>query len=237
MKAIAKPSKQAGFTIIELMIATAVFSVIILVVTAAVLQFSRQYYKGIIASSTQGATRALVDDISRAIQFNGGGVFSTLGGNGYCVGSSKRYSYELNQQVTDTQPFSANQGYHGLVSDTDSSCSSNSATALNVAGLRADLATEGLTNPRELLGQNMRLTKFSIVGDESTDNLYTINARIVYGDNDLLCSPKADDCDQSTTSTSAVLDADPNVTCKSNVGSQFCAVSELTTTVRKRVTQ
>ena len=236
MSGVAKPTKQAGFTIIELLIATAVFSVIILVVTAAVLQFSRQYYKGIIASSTQGAARTLVDDISRSIQFNGGTVNpipDNINPTGLCVGTDKRYSYALNQQVTDAGSSLPNQGYHGLVSDDVTGCGTDTVP-LDVKSLPAKLPTT-LSNARELLGQHMRVSKFSVTGGNSTNNLYTISVRIVYGDNDLLCSQSAGDCNTPAPSSAAVLNTATDLSCRSTVGSQFCAVSELTTTVRKRV--
>lgn len=203
-----KRKKQAGFTIIELLIATAIFAIIMIVITVAVLQFSRQYYKGVVSSSTQSTARTLIDDVTRAIQFNGGAV--SVIPNGYCIGTAKRYSYALNRQVIDNSPDSAkHQGLHGLVSDTVSGCNT-STTALPVASL-GSLTTP---NARELLGQRMRLTKFDITNNSE---LYTITVRIVYGDDEVLTST-----------------TDPNMSCKSNAGSQFCAVSELTTSVRKR---
>ncbi len=92
------PRDSGGFTVIELMIATIVFAVILLVVTAGVLQFTRQYYKGINSSNTQAAARAIIDDMTRAIQFNGGDINPlTYSGKpaGYCIGGYKRYSYVL----------------------------------------------------------------------------------------------------------------------------------------------
>jgi prepilin-type N-terminal cleavage/methylation domain-containing protein len=206
-------NKQHGFTIIELMIATVVFSLILLIVTACILQFSKQYYKGIIASSTQNTARSLMDDVVRSIQFDTGAVYPLTGGgnSGYCIGETKRYSYKLFQQVTDNKPFAPHQGFHGLVSDTTSTDCKGSA-ALPVAGLPAALTT---TNARELLGQHMRLSRFDIAG---SNNLYTVTIRVVYGDDDLLTNP-----------------TNPATNCKSTVGSQFCAVSQLTTTVKKRV--
>lgn len=223
-------SKQAGFTIIELLIATVVFSVILLIVTVSVIQFSKQYYKGIIAGSTQGAARTLIDDVSRAIQFNSGGISQlTSGGSGWCIGTDKRYSYALNRQVIDTGAVAAShQGVHGLVSDTVSGCST-ATPALGVAALGGNLTTP---NARELLGQHMRLAKFDITGSA---DLYTITVRIIYGDDDLLCSPStAGDC-ADPNSKAGVNAGKSDLMCRSTAGSQYCAVSELSTTVTKRV--
>lgn len=220
-----QPSRAAGFTIIETLIATTVFSVILLVITVSILQFSKEYYKGIIVSSTQSTARTIVDDVSRSIQFNGGPVYALplTGGvpnpnpTAYCVGSSKLYSFALNQQVTDSSPDgNAHQGTHGIVSNDVNSCD---GTTVPVA-TKTIGSLSGLLNGRELLGQHMRLAKLSITGNGSTDNnLYSIDIKVVYGDDDLLTTPS----NPATT------------TCKSTTGSQFCAVSELKTTVQKRV--
>src|SRR4051812_8577751 len=91
---------QSGFTIIELLIATVIFALVLLVITTGVLQFTRQYYKGVISSHTQSAARAIADDVTRALQFGVGSVqpLTTNGTSpagqtyGYCIGQSKRYS-------------------------------------------------------------------------------------------------------------------------------------------------
>jgi hypothetical protein len=51
-----------------------------------------------------------------------------------------------------------------------------------------------------------------------TTGLYSIDVRVVYGDDDLLINPTA-----------------TNATCKVGSGSQFCAVSELSTVVQQRI--
>ena len=73
-----------------------------------------------------------------------------------------------------------------------------------------------ITNGRELLGNHMRLGTLDITPNGS---LYTIHLRVIYGDNDLLS-------DTSDFSKASCVGSIP--------GSQFCAVSDLTTTVQKR---
>lgn len=222
------PASQRGFTIIELLIATVIFSMVLILITTGVLQFTRQYYKGVISSNTQNTARIIIDDISRAIQFNSSTVYplaANNGSQGYCIGKSKRYSFARNYQVTDatppvTAPYQAN---HGLVSDNTNGCSSTTQ-ALPVRSLTS---LPGL-NPRELLGENMRLANLSIVG---SGDLYTVTVRVVYGDIDLLCSPTG----PGGCGPSGGFVNNTDLTCKSTTGSQFCAVSELTTTVKKRV--
>jgi prepilin-type N-terminal cleavage/methylation domain-containing protein len=214
----ARLNSQSGFTIIELMIATVVFTVILLVVTVAIIGFSRDYYHGVVLSDTQGTARAIADDVTRSIEFNGGDIVPLVSGGqvrGYCLGSSKRYSFESFQQVDDTPNTSQHQGHHGLVSDSLPGCS-NATAPINVKTIN-DLASlpPTSTNARELLGQHMRLAKLTI---NPVGALYVVNVKVVYGDDDLVSSP-----------------TDPNMYCKSMAGSQFCAVSELTTTVKQRL--
>lgn len=228
-------SRQTGFTIIELMIAMMVFSVILIVVTAGILNFSKQYYKGVIANQTQNTARAIIDDVARAIQFNSGGVYalnkhavSDPPGPivGYCLGESRRYSFAINRQVSNKVTLGPQQSRYGLTADTVSGCSTGTP-ALKTATMSSGT---GLANFRELLGENMRLNKFSIT---QTDGLYTITVKVMYGDNDLLCSPSVE-----CTKTGVTVPSDlskPDVQCRLTSGSQFCAISELSTTVKKRV--
>lgn len=215
MSTVPRMKRQGGFTIVELMIATAVFSILIVVITAAILQFTKQYYRGVIANRTQTTARNIMDDLTRSIQFNGGQVYELSDNNGYCIGDTKRYSVARNRQVRTTGAVAArHQAAHGLVSDKVTVCNT-STSSLGVATLPPALPTAN--NARELLGENMRVTKFTIT---SSGGFYVINLRVVYGDDDFLTT---------------VADPNPNPTCKSTSGSHFCAVAELTSTVKKRV--
>lgn len=60
----------AGFTIVELMIALAVFSVLLILVLAAITQMTRMYYKGVITARTQQSTRELIDRVAQQVQFS-----------------------------------------------------------------------------------------------------------------------------------------------------------------------
>jgi prepilin-type N-terminal cleavage/methylation domain-containing protein len=68
--------KSSGFTIVELMISTLVFSVILLVVTFGIVHFTNSYYRGINGSTTQDTARTIVDSVTQAIQFSSGTITS-----------------------------------------------------------------------------------------------------------------------------------------------------------------
>ncbi|HET8709294.1 MAG TPA: prepilin-type N-terminal cleavage/methylation domain-containing protein [Candidatus Saccharimonadales bacterium] len=231
LRYITRPTKPtAGFTLLELMIATSVFAVILLVVTAGILSFTRQYYKGVVSSTTQTTAREIMSEITQSIQFGsniqtdltaGGGV------EGFCV-DNKLFSYKPGTQVTDNGGVAAqHQGYHALIrSQLASGC--NSATAPIAMPNTANL----LAGQRELVGNHMRLATLKVTPLAAGGPLYSVHVRVVYGDDDLLCSISKGDCSSSATSIN--LDK-PDLACKGTIGSQFCAVSDLTTTVQKRL--
>ena len=96
---------QQGFTILELLIASTVFSVILLVATAGIIQIGNLYYKGITASKTQETARAIMEEVSRTAQFSKGSVVfgHNFGDDSsvkqICVGD-RRYTYEVDKKVT-----------------------------------------------------------------------------------------------------------------------------------------
>lgn len=210
-----KGAKQAGFTILELMIAAGVFAVIMLIVATGVISFTNRYYKGITASKTQATARSVLNTISQSIQFGQNVVLPTYNAGattyGMCIDDTL-YAFRPGQEVVDTPPFGANQGYHGLV-------------AMNGCSLPAVLPnTATLANGRELLGEHMRLNYLKIT---QNGNLYTINLRIVYGDNVLLSQPLPGNVPAWLVT--------PEACSGSQAGTQFCAVADLTTTVEKRL--
>lgn len=221
---------NSGFTIIELMIATTVFSLVLLLCTFGLLQVSRVYYKGITGSKVQETLRTITDEVSRAIQFDGGSVVPTpssvTAGSQFvfCI-SDQRYSVVTGRQLVDGNPDPAlSQVRHALVVDTVVGCN---------AGTTPQDPMAASVNGRELLAPRMRLVKFEVL--DKGDNLYAVNARVAYGDNDLLCSPAANDCNSSTPSSTAIL-GNNDLTCKNiRAGTQFCAVAELNTVVQKRL--
>lgn len=212
-------NKEHGFTILELLIASGVFSVILLVVAVGVTRFTAQYYKGITESKVQAATRQIMADIGQAIQFSSEPVSfvdpDASGVGGVCFGNTV-YGYAIGRQVTDTAPNAGNpwyQGYHGLVVMKNGTC----ARAAIAAVLNAQTLPAGA---RELLGRHMRL---SALDHQQNGHLYTIRIRVIYGDYDLL-SPAV------TGSTDWAME-----NCTSGADTQFCGVSDLQTTVERRL--
>ena len=215
-KQIYLPYKSCGFTILELMIATTVFAVILLVMAVGVIRFTNDYYKGITGSKTQAAARNIMAEIGQAIEFGKNITITNANGSGLggvCVDNTM-YSYQLGQQVIDKNPStSIHQGYHGLIEAAGGDCS---VIAPSVPNSPNPLPA----GTRELLGQHMRMAAFSVTPNGTT---YSIHIKIIYGEDDLLAP---------------ALTGSPtwaNEGCAGQSGQQFCATSDLSTTVEKRL--
>jgi prepilin-type N-terminal cleavage/methylation domain-containing protein len=227
-----------GFTLVELMIAAAVFTVVLLLISTGLINVGRMFFKGVNSSNTQETISNIVNDIADSIRLSGEAVSiinpNADGTQGFCVGT-RQYSYLLNSQLTDDAPVGG-QSNHVLVVNRLPSCSGT----ITAQALRGASSPQG----KELLSPKMRLTKLSLCmpGQGATptcptpsaigSNIYQVTVRVVFGDDDLLCSPSAGDCNNITMSTNL---NNPDLTCKNTIGSQFCSVAELTTSVYKRI--
>lgn len=203
------------------MMATMVFSVIMLVAAGIVVRFTTSFQRSMTATTTQNTARSVVDTISQSLQLYGDD-FSNMG-NGYCVGSTS-YSYTLGRQLDD-----AGQK-HVLVEQKE-------GLPIGCGSAAQDLASNP-SNPlgQELLAPNMRLARFDIV--PAGDGLFDLTVRVVYGDTDLLCSQAVGNCNSETILTASQLQDSAilnELQCKGTKGSQYCAVSEITTTIQRRV--
>lgn len=213
---------KRGFTVIELMIATGVFAVVLLTVTMAVLQMSRIYYRGVTTTNTQNTARQIMDTLSQAVQFSGDTIVPTAPAGtsqptgtdlAFCIGN-KKYSYVLGRALHDGPRDDSNKRMpHVLVEDRSSAdCVGGSPTPYNMA---SQAALTGSTT-RELMAPNMRLTDLRVFRE---GDLYRITVRVASGDSDVLTNPDAADAK-----------------CKGErLSIQYCAVTELSTVVTKRI--
>lgn len=206
---------QKGFTIVEMMIATVVFSMVLLLCSMAIIHIGRMYYKGMISNRTQDVARKLVDDVMSTVQL-GSGDSSTFvvhrpfdEGNPndgrwvYCLGRV-RYTYDSVRALGG----GSEPAKHVLWKDRVES------GACTPADLNADKPSD---NGVELLGTNMRLPVFEI---ETNDNrTWNVHIRVSYGEDDDLFE-----------------EGSGYGICKGvNAGGQFCAVSEFSTAVTRRI--
>lgn len=203
----------SGFTVVELMMATMVFSVVLLMIVMGILQFTRVYYKGLTERNVQSAARNVADAIGQSVQFGSANVTVANGATpgtlyAFCA-NDKRYSYVLGNQVSDSPNTSLHQIYHAMVVDDASGCTDSvqpqNLRQANVSG-------------RDLLAAKMRLSRLEV--SQAGSGLYKIRVKVVYGEDDLLTSPP-----DSLDATCIV----------GQSGSQFCAMADITTVVSRRV--
>lgn len=157
-----------GFTILELLISTTVFSVILLLCTFGLIQIGRNYYRGATITRTQNVARSVMSTLTQSIQFSGSDFEGQLPpaktpavspptSGEFCIGSLG-YTYNLGTQVGG-----------------------------NNFALKTSKCFNGKPAPNseqtELLGKGMSLRTFSI---EESGDYYTITLLIAYGDDDLL---------------------------------------------------
>ncbi len=158
-------SNAEGFTIVELLISTLIFSMILLIVTVGIIQITRVYYKGLTEAQTQNTARAAMDDITQGIQFSGGTVSATQASTkSFCIGD-QQYSYALGKQL-------GSQTTKALWKTNTPGCSGNPAVA---------------ASGKEFLSDKMRLSNLTVTSLGA--NLWKVSLTVAYGDDDLLDNP------------------------------------------------
>lgn len=157
-----------GFTVIELLVATTVFSIVLIVFLSAFLRISQLFYKGVNMARTQEAARGVMQSISDDIQFFQ--QTPTIGANYFCVGIH-RYVVNPGVQV------GSGPGQRGITREViGSGCPSPAVVAVN-----SDNATE-------LLDVGMQANNLALV---CLNGQCTITIKIVFygADNSVLVSP------------------------------------------------
>ncbi len=243
-------SIEEGFTIIELMIALSVMSVILIMSTVILIQIGGIYDKGVSGSNLQNSSRSIVQDISSAIEFSGYNpavtecspsplpvaVNNSCYVNGastdpyppeyaYCIGTV-RYSFIVNAELgTDagvTPPATTNHVlWRDVLNHYNDPCVPVDFNNLNNPHDSYTVPGSG----HELMAYHTRITAFNITpatGPEltGTGNVYDITFSTAYGDSDLLNISGA------------------NTTCKSQitlVSTQFCSTASVSSTINARV--
>lgn len=241
MKKLTAIQKSSGFTIVELMIALSVLSVLLIISTLTLMNLGRMYVKGSNQANAQDTARNVINDLAAQLQLGGAqpNIDNTTTFGGYfCIGTT-RYSYAVGRQVSDSPD--ADQTRHALWRDTMDSSTCPISAPLN---LNSSLPSP---NGRELIPEHMRLTQFNIQPISDKMGLYKLEVGVAYGDDDLLCNRNAvHDCDSDWINThpaqhkNNLRPSDPNlaapqISCVNSEGHQFCAVSDLSITVARRL--
>lgn len=145
---MSKPPKrlQKGFTIIELMVATTVFSLILMVCLASFIQVSRMFYKGYNMARTQEATRMVAESIADDIRF--AQLPPTVPAPDYfCVGLH-RYKFDFGNHMGDA-PWDLATNY-GIVRENI------------VGGCPSPTIAGSGSAEEEMLTEGMQLNRFNV---------------------------------------------------------------------------
>jgi hypothetical protein len=212
------------------MIATVVFSLILIVITSGIVHFTADYYKGIHSSATQTTARNVMNTLAQNFQYGSGNKADFVESDpteadAYkCVGQIQ-INYKLGAQLGVDSDY----GVFVTTKDPVDGCKPYDPSRIG----------------KELLAPNMRLTDLNVqqfVG--GVNNLYTISAGVAYGDIDLLCSSAVTDataqgyCGGSAPNLDRTtfdwVNSGKSIVCKGVKGSQFCAFSHLNTQVSGR---
>ncbi len=208
-----KKVNSKGFTLIELMISTVVFSSILLIATIAIIYVSKTYVEGQVVIKNQDNSQAILMNLANAIKFDDNSnnnivlpqLNSSTNNYYFCIGSYE-YIYSLNQL------FTSNNQVAGLLQLTNS-LSPNCVypTSINIG------------SSRQLLSQNERVGQLAI---SQNNNIYDISLTIGYGNNSVL----------QTLNTASDPAPPYKYRCVISAFSvSLCAVSSLSTTVTSRI--
>lgn len=242
-----------GFTIIELMIALSVLSIILVMSSVILINIGAIYSKGVNIASLQNANRNIVADISQAIQFGGTApkacgppaplnlsycsTADDAGVHSFCVDTT-RYSFVMNRELGDDSgdpnsvpPKAAVSTQHVLWRDTmksaDDPCTPLKILTLSDNDLSNDASSVAGTG-YEMAPNHTRLTRFYTQVNPAT-GIYSVSVWMAHGDSDLVI-------DNFGKNSTDGLNTPLTPSCKSGSGSQYCAVSNIDTQVTRRKT-
>jgi prepilin-type N-terminal cleavage/methylation domain-containing protein len=231
-----KPSQdQQGFTIVELMIATAIFGVMLVLIITSINSYTSDYYKANINSAAQATVQSISANVEGTIKNTSQVTSGTNAYANYYCTDNEEYLYNIgSENPTETASLSMPYAlYEFPIPNGQCYPTPQSSTAGKAA------YTEGSS----LLGSYYRLLNFSVV-QVSTTSEWLINIKLAYtsggvntaGD-DLLCVPGdsyngPDGCSPASNFTNFSEPGVTNAICKLNVEArQFCDVAELQSTV------
>lgn len=241
-----------GFTIVELLFSTAIFSVVLLLCLSALVQIGRMYFKGVTTAQTQQSARALMDEISQSMQLSGAeitpigsitggpvppeiygqsGPIPISGGNitqgaiGYfCIGTT-RFTFAMDRMQGESVDVNRKMIPHAIWADEPGMCAGANAATLYSSfpvDLTAAQPSDAALRGRDLLSDNMRLMRLRLTPLVSGSNsVWRIQITVGYGDSDLFIVDPSD--------------SSRRYCAGANIGTQFCAFSELSTIVKRRV--
>lgn len=200
---------KSGFTIVELMIAISVFSVVIILASAALITVGRQYQFGVSKTKLLDASRELNQKIAQSIAYSGSTITPvsglTGGYSGVCIGDSR---YIWRQVPPNTNTSTGYLDTFRVQALGGSACSPGS------------INTNAGENP---LPTNTAVTNFSILPNPLAG--YDYKSQFVLADDPELLTGKI--YNNGGTGN--------NVCIAQSVGGSYCAVVPMESTITRKV--
>jgi prepilin-type N-terminal cleavage/methylation domain-containing protein len=198
---------QSGFTLVELLLALALFSFVLIISTASFIQINRLYHRTNTTAQTQTLSRRLINEISRSVRLapKNAAIETAIDGTGadfICIGDTV-YEFRLNTETTGTT--NAIARYEHL----QPTCSN-----YPVSPPPPDSVS--------LLDNGFYLRDILLQPVDNNGEAFRISITVSHGDD-------------STLEGGAGAGAATRCAAGSAPGSQFCAVSTLQTTVYRRL--
>ena len=247
MKAL-KTNRNRGFTIVELMIATSVLSVILLLATAVMLNIGAIYYKGDNQARVEDSTRAALDSVTQDIQFSENqAVFNSRVLSSFNEGAYPQTAYAFcmksaNYEFRYSFVGGIKIGSGGFSSSDPSKTQINHVFWRDVIDWDSPCTPANLDAPNpETMPPNPAITDFNTTGRQGTE-LVPPDSRLL----DFCISPVNGwpGCAGSPTSGNYTVSVgiaygdvslSPNGTCIGGTGDQFCATDSLTSSITSRL--
>jgi prepilin-type N-terminal cleavage/methylation domain-containing protein len=169
-----KKLDQNGFTIVELLIATAVFASILFIVTYGIIQISKTFTNGFIETQTQNVAISLSDQLTRDVEFSSGSIGTDRGPIN--INNNNYYYFCTNQEEYFYNPGGS---FYKIPISAITNCGSPQSSWLTNA------------QTQNLLSSNMEIlnnlpayndsSQQGIIANGSTSGLYSISLDILYG--------------------------------------------------------
>lgn len=232
---------ESGFTIVELIIASSIFSFALLTIALGVTIFSNSYTKDVISSSTQDTVQNVTNSVEKAIRISNGSISTPLPATSTSAGvlcaGNEVFSFWLGyEQPSQISAFAPSNPY-ALYEEPIPSSGCPSTASYNSGG-------------QSLLSDNERLLAFNVQPIAGTTDLYSVDVIVAYtaggtggNGNSLLCTPTISPssspggCSGSAAniSYSQLINNSSTITCKPGHQQQFCDISGLQSNVENRL--
>ncbi len=196
---------QKGFTLVELLLATAVFSIALIAITAAIIQIFKAYQSGISIRKTQSSARVISEELTRRARAS---ESIASAGNAIC--------FYMPAKKNEADGQNTNDAFMYYKTDDKKLMSINKQVTLPVGPPSCDAATFSSGSVSQVSDEEITVLKFK--GDGTSEKMMELDMRL----------------GTSTTDDSTEVDyTDPeNPVC--NPGYEYCSMTTIKKSIMAR---